>query len=59
VFGELQSALDTVWDVEPRPDRGWLATVRARFLSVTMVLGTGFLLLVSLVLTTVLSRISG
>ncbi len=50
VFGQLQDALNTIWEVKPRPGRGWRGIVRDRFLSFTMVLGTGFLLLVSLVL---------
>lgn len=55
VFGELQTTLDTIWKVQPRPGRGILGELKARFLSFTMVLGVAFLLLVSLVLTTVLS----
>jgi membrane protein len=51
VFGQLQDALNTVWEVEARPGRGILGIIRDRFLSLTMVFGTGFLLLVSLVLT--------
>ena len=51
VFGQLQDALNTVWEVEPKPGRGIVGLVRDRFLSLTMVLGTGFLLLVSLVIT--------
>ena len=49
VFGQLKDALNTIWEVQPKPGRGILATIRDRFLSFTMVLGTGFLLLVSLV----------
>jgi membrane protein len=49
-FSQLQSALNTVWEV-PAPTHGGLwAMVRARFLSFAAVLGTGFLLSVSLVL---------
>lgn len=50
VFGQLQDALNTIWEVKPRPGRGWRGIIRDRFLSFTMVLGTGFLLLVSLAL---------
>jgi membrane protein len=56
LFGELQDALNTVWEVEPKPDQGgFLAFVRNRLLSFTMVLGTAFLLLISLVISAVLS----
>ena len=58
VFAALQDALNTIWGVEARPDRGALGVLRDRFLSFTMVVGTGFLLLVSLILTTALSALN-
>ena len=58
VFGELQAALNRVWDVEAGPSAGVLDTVRRRFFSITLVLGTGFLLLVSLVMSALLARVS-
>ena len=33
VFGELHGALDTIWDVKPRPGRGLRGLVKDRFLS--------------------------
>jgi membrane protein len=57
VFGELQASLNTVWEVQPKPGRGILGELKDRFLSFTMVLGVAFLLLVSLVLTSVLSAV--
>lgn len=54
VFGELQDSLNTIWKVEKKPGRGLLGTLKDRFLSFTMVLGLGFLLLVSLVATAAL-----
>ena len=50
VFGQLQDALNTIWEVAPKPNRGVMGFIKDRFLSFTMVLGIGFLLLVSLVL---------
>jgi membrane protein len=55
VFGQLKDALNTVWEVKPRPGRRIVGFIRDRFLSFTMVLGTGFLLLVSLIISTVLA----
>lgn len=49
-FAQLQDALNAIWKVKPKPDRGLFDIVRERFLSFTLVLGTGFLLLVSLIL---------
>src|SRR5262249_20270516 len=55
VFGELQDSLNTIWKVKRKPNRGWLGILRDRFFSFTMVLGTGFLLLVSLVVSAALA----
>jgi membrane protein len=61
VFGELQNSLNTIWEVKPRPAKSWLDGVRRfvlrRLLSFTMVLGIGFLLLASLVVSAVLSAL--
>jgi membrane protein len=58
VFGQLQDALNTVWGVVPKP-RGLLGTIQQRFISFAMVLGVGFLLLVSLVLSALLAALDG
>jgi membrane protein len=59
LFGQLQDALDTIWEVEPKPGRGVWGIVRDRFLSFSMVLGVAFLLLVSLVVSAGLSALGG
>ncbi|MBD3883649.1 YihY/virulence factor BrkB family protein [Phormidium tenue FACHB-886] len=58
VFGQLQDALNTIWQVKPKPGLGWKSFIKSRFLSFAMVLVIGFLLLVSLVLSAVLSAVS-
>ncbi len=55
VFGELQDSLNTVWEVKPKPGRGIMGMIKDRFLSMTMVMGVVFLLLVSLIASTVLT----
>ena len=50
VFVQLQDALNTIWEVERRPGGSVWSFIRSRLLSFAMVLGIGFLLLVSLVL---------
>jgi membrane protein len=50
VFVELQSALDTIWKVTPRPGKAIVTLLRERLTGFAMVLGVGFLLLVSLIL---------
>lgn len=57
VFGALQDGLNTVWEVKPKPGRGVVGIIKDRFLSLTMVLGVGFLLLISLALSAALSAL--
>ena len=57
LFSQLQDALNTIWEVAPDPNAGWLATIKRRFMSMTMVLGIGFMLLVSLLLSAGISAI--
>lgn len=58
LFGQLQDALNTVWGVAPKPGRGIMGTLKDRFLSFAMVMGIAFLLLVSLVASSVIAGIS-
>jgi membrane protein len=57
VFGALQDALNTIWEVAPNPKAGLMAMLRNRFVSFGMILVVGFLLLVSLLLTAVLAAV--
>lgn len=58
VFGELQDGLNTIWGVTPKAGRRVRDIVKERFWSFAMVVGTGFLLLVSLVVTAWLAAVS-
>lgn len=58
VFGQLKDALNTIWEVQPKPGLGIVNTIKERFFSFTMVLGTGFLLLISLVVTAAVSALN-
>jgi membrane protein len=57
VFGELQDALNRIWRAPvPRPPGLW-RLVRERILSFGMILGVGFLLIVSLVLSAAIAAL--
>lgn len=58
VFGELQNALDRIWRAPAlaKPS-GWWALLRARLLSFGMIMGIGFLLMASLVVSAALSAL--
>lgn len=58
VFAQMQESLNQIWGVRSKPDkRGWLILIFHRLISLAMVLTVGFLLLVSLVLTTLMTSV--
>ncbi len=50
VFLELQESLNTIWGIESRPGRGIWGFIKNRLVSFSMVVATGFLLMVSLII---------
>ncbi len=58
VFTQLQDALNDIWNVAPKPDQGVKLIVQKRILAFGMILVIGFLLLVSLVLSTAISALT-
>lgn len=57
VFAQLQSSLNHIWNVEPKPGAGVKGLLKVRLLSFGMVLAIGFLLLVSLVISAALAAL--
>lgn len=61
VFNALHEALNTIWEVKEEETKGLWNSIKkvilSRFLSFTMVLGIGFMLLVSLVLSAAISAL--
>jgi membrane protein len=55
VFAELQDSLNTIWNVKRLPGNSLRHFIRTRLLSFAMIVGIGFLLLVSLILSAILS----
>lgn len=56
-FGQLKDALNTVWGIAPKEGRGVWGFLKDNLLSFATVVGTAFLLLVSLVISTGLAAI--
>lgn len=59
VFGQLKDALNTIWEVQPKPGNGLKDWARERLWGFGMVLAIGFLLLTSLVLNIILAAFTG
>jgi membrane protein len=58
VFGDIQDSINMIWGLKPKPKRGWLKLLQNRFLSFSVIISLGFILLVSLGVTTILDGFS-
>lgn len=58
VFAELQDSMNTIWGVKPKPNQGVWNWVRNRLLSLAMVFGIGFLLLISMFISALMTTAS-
>ena len=59
IFGQLQDAFDTIWEVTPNPRAGILRLVANRLQAFAMLLVVGFLLLIAIIASTVLTAVGG
>lgn len=58
MFVQLQDALNTIWNVKPKPGGGVIQFITKRLLSFAMILGVAFLLLLSLLISAIVSTIT-
>lgn len=58
VFAEIQDSINTIWGFKAKPKKGLWKIVRNRFLSFSVVVSLGFLLLVSLAISTIIEGLS-
>ncbi|MCX2454362.1 YihY/virulence factor BrkB family protein [Pedobacter sp. PLR] len=54
VFADIQDSINSIWGLKAKPKRGWLKILQNRFLSFSVVISLGFILLVSLAITALL-----
>ncbi len=59
VFAEIQDSINFVWGLRAKPKKGLMSLIIHRLLSFSMILVLGFILLVSLVLTSLLAAFIG
>lgn len=59
IFLEIQDSLNIIWRVKAKPKRGWLKILQNRFLSFSLIVSLGFLLLASLLVNIIVNAISG
>lgn len=58
VFNEIQDSINTIWGLKAKPKKGLANMVRNRFMSFSVLISLGFVLLVSLLVTSVVDGFS-
>jgi membrane protein len=58
VFIQLQKTLNQIWDVKEKPDLGFMKQLKMRLFSFGLIVSIGFLLLISLAVSTALAALS-
>lgn len=57
MFVEIQESLNIIWRVKAKPKKGWVKLLENRFLSFSLIISLGFLLLVSLVINIIVNAL--
>jgi membrane protein len=52
VFADIQDSINYIWSIRAKPKKGWLKFLKNRLLSFSLIVGIGFLLIVSLLVNT-------
>jgi len=58
VFAEIQDSINGIWGLKPKPKKSWLKMIKNRFISFSVIISLGFLLLVSLGITAIMDGLS-
>lgn len=54
IFIDIQNSINLIWKVKPKPKKGWLKLIINRLISFSMILGLGFLLTASLLISSII-----
>lgn len=58
IFIEIQDSLNIIWRVKAKPKSGWMQLLRNRFISFSLIISLGFLLLASLLINLIMDALS-
>ena len=59
IFSEIQSSINYLWSIKAKPKRSWLKYITDRLLSLLLVIGLGFLMLITILLNLMIDLLSG
>jgi membrane protein len=58
VFTEIQSSINYMWSVQAKPKKGWLKLIINRLMSFSLIVGFGFISMVSLLINSLMDLLS-
>lgn len=58
IFVEIQSSINYIWSIRVKPKNGWLKFITDRLLSFSLIMGVGFLLIISLLVNTLMGALT-
>lgn len=59
VFADIQDSINYIWSIRAKPKKGWLKFLKNRLLSFSMIVGIGFLMIVTLLINTLTDLLTG
>ena len=59
IFSEIQSSINYMWSIKAKPKRSWLKYITDRLLSLLLVIGMGFLMMITVLLNLLIDLLSG
>ncbi len=58
IFVDIQNSINTIWKIKVKPKKGWLKLIVNRLISFSMIVGLSFLLMASLLISSVIGIIT-
>lgn len=58
IFTEIQGSINYIWSIKAKPKRGWLKYITDRLLSFSLIVGIGFLMLVTLFINVIIDALT-
>lgn len=58
IFIDIQTSINSIWRVKPKPKKGWLKLIINRLISFSMILGLAFVLMVSLIVSSIIGALT-
>ena len=59
IFTEIQGSINYIWSIKSKPKKSWLKYLTDRLLSFSLIIGIGFLMLVTLIINVLIDALTG